>query len=107
MAHIETSHNEEHAIPPAQTGAIWKTFWILAVLTAFEFLIAFTLHNKNMRLLIFSTMTIVKAFYIIGEFMHLKHETKSMIWMVLLPIIFIVWLLGAMIWEGGSIGLSH
>jgi cytochrome c oxidase subunit IV len=48
-------------------------------------------------------MTIVKAFYIVGEFMHLKHEVKSLIWAALLPCIFVVWLLIALITEGGSI----
>ncbi len=94
---------EEQVIAPPQTKAIWMTFWILAALTAFEFLIAFTLHSKELRLLIFASMTIVKAFYIVGEFMHLKHEVKSMIWMIIIPCIFVVWLLGAMIWEGGSV----
>jgi cytochrome c oxidase subunit IV len=106
MAQVQTADNEEQVIAPAQTKMIWQTFYILSALTAFEFLIAFTLHNKDLRLLIFAGMTIVKAFYIIGEFMHLKHEVKSMIWMVILPCIFVVWFLGAMIWEGGSVGTN-
>ncbi|MFM6938896.1 MAG: cytochrome C oxidase subunit IV family protein, partial [Aquirufa sp.] len=52
---------------------------------------------------IFSGMTIVKAFYIVGEFMHLKHEVKSLIWMILIPTIFVVWLLTALIYEGGHL----
>jgi len=47
-------------------------------------------------------MTIVKAFYIVGEFMHLKHEVKSLIWMILVPTLFVVWLLVALIYEGGN-----
>jgi cytochrome c oxidase subunit IV len=52
---------------------------------------------------IFSGMTIVKAFYIVGEFMHLKHEVKTLIWMVLIPTLFVVWLLVALMYEGGHL----
>ncbi|MEY3855343.1 MAG: hypothetical protein RIS68_1357 [Bacteroidota bacterium] len=99
VAH-ETSEKE---IPAPQTGAIWKTFWILLVLTAIEFVIAFTLPASTLRVAIFSGMTIVKAFYIVGEFMHLKHEVKTLIWMVLIPTLFVVWLLVALIYEGGHL----
>ena len=91
------------APPPANTKIIWRTFIILCVITAFEFLIAFTMTAGKLRVLIFVTMTIVKAFYIVAEFMHLKHEVKSLIWAIMLPIIFICWLLGALMYEGGSI----
>ena len=99
IAH-ETSEKE---IPAPQTGAIWKTFWILLVLTDIEFVIAFTLPASTLRVAIFSGMTIVKAFYIVGEFMHLKHEVKTLIWMVLIPTLFVVWLLVALIYEGGHL----
>jgi len=87
----------------AQRKQIWKVFIILSVLTALEFLIAFTLAHGTLKVAIFVAMTIVKAFYIIGEFMHLKHETKSLIWSIMIPIIFVVWLLLALMLEGGSI----
>ncbi len=90
-----------------QTKLLWKVFWILLVLTAFEFLIAFGLDSDKFKLtkiLIFVIMTIVKAFYIVGTFMHLKDEVKSLIWTVILPAMFVVWLLVALIVEGGYIG---
>lgn len=93
---------EEKVIAPAQTGAIWKTFWILLILTAIEFAIAFTMPNNRWRVGIFSTMTIVKAFFIVGEFMHLKNEVKVLIWAVLFPVITIAWLLVALLLEGGA-----
>jgi len=73
------------------------------VLTAIEFVIAFTVPASTLRVAIFSGMTIVKAFYIVGEFMHLKHEVKSLIWMILIPTIFVVWLLTALMYEGGHL----
>jgi cytochrome c oxidase subunit IV len=93
----------EKEIPAPNTGAIWKTFWILLILTAIEFVIAFTMPANTLRVAIFCGMTIVKAFYIVGEFMHLKHEVKSLIWAVLIPTLFVVWLLVALIYEGGHL----
>jgi caa(3)-type oxidase subunit IV len=102
MAHVHEHDHDENA-GAEQRKVIWRTFWILLVLTALEFLIAFTLHAGTLKTAIFVGMTIVKAFYIVGEFMHLKHEVKSLIWAALLPCIFVVWLLIALITEGGSI----
>lgn len=105
MSHSHsTAHDDsEVAIAPAQTKAIWKTFIILLVATCVEFAIAFGLppEMKYTRISIFVVLTIFKAFYIVGEFMHLKHEVKTLIWMILIPTGFIVWLLIALIYEGG------
>lgn len=102
-SHNHSSHVDEKVIPPAQTAAIWKTFWILLVLTAIEFVIAFTLPANHFRVAIFVIMTIVKAFFIVGEFMHLKHEVKTLIWSVLIPTVFVVWLLIALMYEGSHL----
>jgi cytochrome c oxidase subunit IV len=104
------SHHSEHTVPageiaPPQTKAIWRTFWILLIATIFEFAIAFLVpaDMKLTKLLIYIFMTIFKAFFIVGEFMHLKHEVKALIWTILLPTGFIVWLLVALIYEGGHL----
>jgi cytochrome c oxidase subunit IV len=104
MANYATDHNEsgiESSKP--QTAIIWKTFGILSALTAIEFVIAFLMPASNLKVAIFVGMTLVKAFYIVGEFMHLKHEVKSLIWAMIIPTLFIVWLLLALMTEGGSI----
>jgi cytochrome c oxidase subunit IV len=105
MAHSHTS--EAGVIAKPNTKAIWKTFWILLGVTALEFLIAFTSENKLFRISTFLLLTVVKAFFIVAEFMHLKHEVKALIYSVLIPIAFIVWLVIALIVEGGSILESH
>jgi cytochrome c oxidase subunit IV len=102
MAHVHEHEVDENA-GAEQRKVIWRTFWILLILTAVEFLIAFTLEAGALKTAIFVGMTIVKAFYIVGEFMHLKHEVKSLIWVILVPCIFVVWLLIALMREGGSI----
>ncbi len=105
---MSNSHDSSHdtnqgIIAPPQTKAIWRTFYILLVATLLEFAIAFGVppEMKLTRIMIFVIMTIFKAFFIVGEFMHLKHEVKTLIWMVLVPTGFIVWLLIALVYEGG------
>jgi cytochrome c oxidase subunit IV len=102
-SHHSNHGTEEHVIPPAQTKSIWRTFIILLLATCVEFAIAFGLppEMKLSRLLIFVILTLFKAFFIVGEFMHLKHETKTLIWSIMIPTGFIVWLLVALIYEGG------
>jgi cytochrome c oxidase subunit 4 len=100
MAHV---HEQDENAGAEQRKVIWRTFWILLAITALEFAIAFTIDAGLLKTSIFVGMTIVKAFYIVGEFMHLKHEVKSLIWAILIPCIFVVWLLIALMREGGSI----
>jgi cytochrome c oxidase subunit IV len=89
--------------PPAQTKVIWRTFWILAAVTSLEFLVAFTMPHGAFKIFTFVIMTLVKAFFIVGEFMHLKHEVKGLIWTILIPTLFVAWLLLALLLEGGYI----
>lgn len=105
MAHHE--HNEVEVKPqPANKEhirKIWMTALLLGAVTAVEFIIAFTMEANMLRIAIFIGLTIVKAFYIVAEFMHMKYETKSLIWSVILPTIFIVWLIIALLFEGGQV----
>jgi cytochrome c oxidase subunit IV len=92
--------------------SIIRTFWILTGLTAVEFIIAFTKHlypdafgiseaaSQMIVVVTFIILTIFKAFYIVAEFMHLKHEVKRMAFTILIPFMFIVWLLIGLIVEG-------
>jgi cytochrome c oxidase subunit 4 len=82
---------------------IWIVTAILAGWTAVEFIVAFNVPAGFLKTSIFIILTIVKAFYIVGEFMHLKHEVKSLIWTILLPCLFVVWLIGALLIQGSAI----
>ena len=101
----DTHAQDAGAIEKPNTGAIWRTFWILLIATGIEFVVAFTIlhEHKALRVSIFLGLTIIKAFYIVGEFMHLKHETKSLIWTIILPPIFVLWAIVVFLVEGGSI----
>ena len=82
------------------TKQIWKVFFILCAITAVEFIFAFFMDAGTPRTAIFVILTILKAFYIVGEFMHLKHEVKSLAWTIIIPMAFVVWLVIAMLAEG-------
>ena len=69
------------------TRQIWIVFWILFVLTTIEVLLgifkpSFMLDNAVIGVSLlnhtFIILTIIKAYYIVGTFMHLGHETKSL-----------------------------
>ena len=91
------AHSEETTvtvIPPdkAKIKKLWTVAAILGVITMIEFIIAFTVPHemKDLRVWTFILMTIVKAAYIVGEFMHLRHESKVLIWSILIPMVFVV-----------------
>lgn len=75
----------------------------LAAVTAVEFIIAFTMNHGPLKVSIFVGLTIVKAAYIVGEFMHLRYEVKVLFWSILIPMIFVVWMIVAFIYEGMAI----
>ena len=103
------SHHEPEVVvlPPdkEKIKKLWTVAGILGVITAIEFIIAFTMPAGHTKTAIFVVLTIVKAGYIVGEFMHLKYETKVLLWSILLPVTFVVWMLVAFVYEGMKIGI--
>jgi cytochrome c oxidase subunit IV len=106
MAHLEDTPQVK-VLPPdtAKIKRLWTVALILGVVTALEFAIAFGVPHeyKDTRVWIFIVMTIVKATYIVGEFMHLKYEVKVLIWSIVIPMIFVIWMLVAFVYEGMAI----
>ncbi len=82
---------------------IWTVTLYLFLITAVEFVIAFNLDASIIKTIIFIVMTIVKAYYIISEFMHLGHEAKGLKLSILLPLIFLVWLIAVFLIQGDAI----
>lgn len=82
---------------------IWKVAGILAAVTIIEFIIAFLLPASGAKAFLFIALTIVKAFYIVAEFMHLGHERKSLIMSILLPVTFIIFLIFILWYQGSAI----
>ncbi|MDW8288492.1 MAG: cytochrome C oxidase subunit IV family protein [Flammeovirgaceae bacterium] len=85
---------------------ILKVALILAVVTAIEFILAFSWPDgagRGILNLLFVVLTLVKAFYIVAEFMHLGHEVKGLILSIILPMVFVLWLILAVLIEGSSV----
>src|SRR5450755_870414 len=89
------------------TKTIWKTFWILLVITIIELIIAiiyFETHFFPKHILngVFVIMTLAKAFFIVAEFMHLVHEIRNLIMTIAIPACLFIWFLIAFMWDGSS-----
>ncbi len=100
-------HNQfvpEH-YDPKNRKLIWRTFWILLFITIFEVWISFTSVSKDILLIIFVALTLVKAYFIVGYFMHLKHERNTLIYSIVLPFMLIVYLIAMALAEGVYIGV--
>ena len=105
MADIHETQQEPSVIPANKEHIkkIWKTAGILDLVTALEFLLAFTMPRGAVLIALFIILTLVKAFYIVAEFMHLRHEVKTLAYTIIIPTIFVIWLIVALLMEGGQI----
>jgi cytochrome c oxidase subunit IV len=103
------THSEETStvkvLPPdrEKIKKLWTVAGILLLITVIEFIIAFTIDAGTLKTTTFILLTIVKAGYIVGEFMHLRYEVKVLFWSILIPMVFIIWMLVAFVYEGMSI----
>jgi cytochrome c oxidase subunit IV len=105
MAHH--SHEPQVTVLPPDKEKIkhlWKVAMYMGIITAVEFVIAFVMEAGHLKTSLFVVLTIVKAGYIVGEFMHLRYETKLLYWSILVPIVFIVWAIVVFVYEGLAIG---
>jgi cytochrome c oxidase subunit IV len=73
---------------------IWRVFYILLGITCIEFVVALGVapHYRGSIWInpIYIVLTLFKAFYIVGYFMHLKFEKLDMALAIILPILFII-----------------
>jgi cytochrome c oxidase subunit IV len=95
------SHSHEGSTPKK----IWKTFWILLAITIGEIIFALFISQycgKLVSNLLYAVLSIMKAGYIISEFMHMKYEVKNLIRTVGLPTMLLLWLITALAMEGTS-----
>ncbi|MDH4057841.1 MAG: cytochrome C oxidase subunit IV family protein [Cyclobacteriaceae bacterium] len=109
MAHDDAP--QVTVLPPdtEKIKKLWKVAGILGLITLLEFAVAFGVPHemKELRVWTFVLMTIVKAAYIVGEFMHLRYEAKFLLWSILIPMVFVVWMLVAFVYEGIHVGLAR
>ena len=107
MSDAHTVATAEHHEPSFSTKAIWRTFWILLIITLVELALAILYYEtdflpKHFLNGIFVIGTLAKEFFIIAEFMHLGHENKNLIFSLAMPALLFVWFLIAFLWDGNS-----
>jgi cytochrome c oxidase subunit IV len=109
MENIHTATAEQHDGDEHNfsTKAIWRTFWILLIITVIELFLAILYYEtdflpKHFLNGIFVIGTLAKAFFIIAEFMHLKYEIKNLIMTIAIPAMLFIWFLAAFLWDGNS-----
>ncbi|MEO5684119.1 MAG: cytochrome C oxidase subunit IV family protein [Chitinophagaceae bacterium] len=104
----QVQHDDAHTF---DTKAIWKTFRILLYITLFELVLAigyYEIDFANKELVkhilngVFIILTLAKAFFIVAEFMHLRHELRNLIMTIAIPALLFLWFLGAFLWDGNS-----
>lgn len=102
---MEHENTNIHVVPAdkAKIRQIWKVAIILGLITSAEFVIAFTIDAGYAKTFVFIALTIWKAFFIVAEFMHLGHERKSLIWSILLPMAFVIFLIFIMMYQGAAL----
>jgi len=89
------------------TKELWKTFWLLLGITILDFVIYFALGPSGVRNIIFIFFGLVKAYYIVGAFMHMKSEKVNLSLSIIVPVVFVLGLIWVMLFEGGAISNSH
>lgn len=95
-------HEEGEAMTPKK---IWNVFWVLTAITSLEFFIALYLvpHHfvsQSVKIYVYIALTLLKAFYIVAYFMHLKFERLNLIYCIVIPTILIFALVTGLISEG-------
>lgn len=104
---MEHTHTEQHE--GGGTKEIWRVTIILTVLTIIELGLGFWMMGmpleSGLRLAVKGTIVIlmmVKAFYIVAYFMHLKHEIKNLIMTIVVPLALFIWFIIAFLYDGNS-----
>lgn len=102
------AHDEQHTF---DKKLIWKTFRVLLYITLFELALAigyYEIKFENPMLVkhilngIFIILTLAKAFFIVAEFMHLRHEIKNLVMTIIVPLLLFIWFITAFLWDGDS-----
>lgn len=108
MSQEQHTHSEEHAHDEhagMTKKKIWAVFGVLLLITVIEFIIALWVipnHHMSQHVgnYVYIVLTLLKAFYIVAYFMHLKFEKLGLQLSITVSLIFIVYLIILMLIEG-------
>ena len=104
-----TEHLEHTESPSNMKQQIWRTFWILFALTIVDIALYFMLLHWHSMLknALFIFLGVVKAFFIVAVFMHMKFERKWLVNFIVYPMLFVVVLVTLVLIEGDFTGLQR
>jgi len=103
----EQGHGEHEGLTKKK---IWQVFGILLLITVIEFFIALWVlphgyMSHGVGNFIYIALTLLKAFYIVAYFMHLKYEKLGLQLALTVSFIFIFYFITLMLIEGGYLHL--
>jgi cytochrome c oxidase subunit IV len=107
--HTESSEVTFHHEPAQGTKRIWRTFWLLLIITIIELGLGLFMYLLDDSLSPFIVLflkgviiilSLAKAFYIVSIFMHLGDELRNMIMTIVVPLSLFIWFIGAFLWDG-------
>jgi len=92
---------------PDNSKAIWRTLGILSLITFAELIVGMFIapYHHKLKLMFgvfYLICTLAKAFYIVAEFMHLRHEVKNLVMTIVFPLALFIWFIIAFLWDGNS-----
>ena len=110
MEHLHnTSEVTHHHEASGSTKRIWRTFWLLLIITVIELGLGLLMYAFDMPgwvdlLLkgIIVILTLAKAFYIVSIFMHLGDEIRNLIMTIIVPLMLFIWFIAAFLWDGNA-----
>lgn len=83
------------------TKEIWRTLIILSILTVVDIVLYFSMPPMGgFRNITFILLGIVKAYYIVASFMHMKHEKVDLAACILVPFLLVLGLVAGLLSEG-------
>jgi len=83
--------------------SILRVLVILGIITIVELASFYVLREplgKGLFNTMMISMSLLKCFYIVGEFMHMKYELKQFVFYTLVTVTLLFWFVGAILWEG-------
>ena len=109
--HTESSEITFHHEPAEGTKRIWKTFWVLLIITVIELSLGLSMYIFHESITtgivlflkgVIVILSLAKAFYIVSIFMHLGDELRNMIMTIVVPLTLFIWFIGAFLWDGNA-----
>jgi len=107
MEHTTAVAHHDHEVGGGRKE-IYRVTIILSVLTLIELAFGYSMYYITNSLTIhfikgvILILMLAKAFYIVGYFMHLKHELRNMIMTIVVPLLLFVWFIIAFLADGNS-----